>query len=84
MVLLTILIGNVVATPFVLRDPPLQQISFGKPLHNPKLDTCKLCINFADQFINELLNIILSKPVQNSEKFEASNLVGNAGSVIIL
>ena len=61
-VLLTILIGNVLATPFVMRNPPMQQISFAKPVHNPNLDTCKLCINFADQFINQLLNIILSMP----------------------
>ena len=72
MVLLTILIGNVVATPFALRNPLMQQISFGKPLQAPKLDTCKLCITFADQFINELLNIILSKPAPNSIKMQNS------------
>ena len=35
-----------------------------KTINEAKLDYCDLCVQFSGQFINQLLNIILSKSVQ--------------------
>lgn len=54
-----LLLGHVVASPIMVRAP-LAPVSFGAVEQQPLLDECKLCINFAGQFINSLLNIILN------------------------
>ena len=57
-----LLLGHVVASPIMVRAP-LAPVSFGAVQQQPLLDECKLCINFAGQFINSLLNIILSTSI---------------------
>ena len=61
--LLTILIGSVLATPYIaIQHTPMQDLSIAKPVERDQaIDLCPICINFAVDFINQLLNIILSK-----------------------
>ena len=58
--LLAIVVGSVFAGPAIVRHE-LQPISFGKPIHDPSLDFCNLCVRFAQESLNELVNIIASK-----------------------
>ena len=53
-ILLALVLGEVATTPFLFQKPKTIR-------QNAKLDMCKLCIEFSGQFINQLLNIILSK-----------------------
>ena len=80
LLLLAILTGYVFAGPFITQHP-LQPLSFGKPmpLRDPGLDLCPTCISFAEQFINDLLNIILSKA-----KSVAVRLVATSTSTCII
>lgn len=58
--LLAIVVGSVFAGPAIVRHE-LQPISFGKPIRDPSLDFCNLCVRFAQESLNELVNIIASK-----------------------
>ena len=58
--LLTILVGSVLAGPSMIRHQ-LHPMSIGKPVRDPSVDLCNLCIQFSSQFLNELVNIIASK-----------------------
>ena len=60
LVLLAILVGSVIAGPAIVRHE-LQPISFGKPVRDPSLDLCNVCVQFSQEFLNELVNIIASK-----------------------
>ena len=55
--LLLMVLGSTVATPWVsLVQPPKR----AEP-KKPNFDLCPVCVQFAGEFINELLNIILSE-----------------------
>ena len=58
--LLAIVVRSVFAGPAIVRHE-LQPISFGKPIRDPSLDFCNLCVRFAQESLNELVNIIASK-----------------------
>lgn len=58
--LLAIVVGSVFAGPAIVRHE-LQPISFGKPVRDPSIDLCNVCVQFSQEFLNELVNIIASK-----------------------
>ena len=64
-VLLAILVGSVLAGPTIVRHK-LQPISFGKQVRDPSLDLCSLCVQFSQEFLNELVNITARKTVNTN------------------
>ena len=54
--LLSIVIGSTFAVPFLSAVPPKRT-----SLDKPDVDLCPLCIQFSGEFLDQLLNIILSE-----------------------
>lgn len=57
--LLLIVLSSTFATPWVSLVQPPKRVEPKKP----DLDLCPVCIQFAGEFINELLNVVLSEGV---------------------
>ena len=70
--LLAIVVRSVFAGPAIVRHE-LQPISFGKPVRDPSLDLCNVCVQFSQEFLNELVNIIASK---SSTSLDSSKCTG--------
>lgn len=80
-----LIIGQAIAVPLYTLNKPGQLSKATKPGKAiRKLDVCSLCVQFASEAIDELLNIVLSKStcntsIQNSCKLYSARYKLNSG-----